>query len=143
MAAIVGVFAQDEEEKEHQFHLSAESVNVYGFEADTKGSRFEYEFEDDYSLKITNKVYKVALFFEKSQKEAVQKVVSTMLDDGDTTTGFEKMSWKKTTKEGKPMHEVKVEEGKLKITVYRKQIDTTGFAVINKLGKAFLKEINN
>ncbi len=143
LAVVISVFAQDEQAKENQFHLSADMVNIYGFEADTKGSRFEYEFEDDYNLKITNKVYKVALFFEKDQREAVQKVVSSVLDEGEAAAGFEQMSWKKTTKNGKPVHEVNVVDGKLKITVYRKQIATEGFAIINELGKAFLNEINN
>ncbi len=141
--SMIGVFAQDDHTTENLFYLSADMVNVYGFEADTKGSRFEYQFEDDYTLKITNKVYKVALFFDQDQREAVQKLVSSVMGNGEATSGFEQMSWKKTAENGKTMHEVKVEDKKLKITVFRKQIDVAGFAEINELGKAFLKEINN
>lgn len=139
--AITGIYAQ--QEKTHTFLLGPESVKLYEFEASTKGSHFEYEFEDDYNIKLTNKAYKISLFFEAAEMEAVQKVVSKVLDGKDFNYGFATMVWKKTSKNGKPMYKVELKDNKLRIEIFRKQMNAETYAILNNLGQEFIKEINS
>ncbi|MFK7811226.1 MAG: hypothetical protein AB8B59_01955 [Maribacter sp.] len=138
---ITGMYAQ--EENTNTFLLGPEEVKLYKFETSTKGSHFEYEFEDDYAIKLTNKVYKISLFFEESDREVVQKTVSKILDGKVTSSGFETMVWKKTSQSGKPMYKVKLQDNKLRIEVTRKQMDDEAYKTLNSLGQEFIKEINS
>lgn len=138
---ITGMYAQ--EEKTNTFLLGPEEVKLYEFEASTKGSHFEYQFEDDYTVKLTKKVYKISLFFEATDKEAVQKAVSKVLDGNDAASGFETMVWKKTSQNGKPIYKVELKDNKLRIEVFRKQMNTETYATLNILGQEFIKEIKS
>ncbi|MDB4292918.1 hypothetical protein N9954_05870 [Maribacter sp.] len=131
------------QQKEDTFLIAPEMVQIYGYEAATKGSLYEYEFEDDYTVKLTNKVYKINLFFNNNMKEVVQKAVSKILDGEDVSSGYENMVWKRTAQNGKRMYEVELKDSKLYIQVIRKHMNSEGYETLNKLGKAFLKEINS
>jgi len=139
--AITGIFAQ--QEKDHNFLLSPEMVRVYDFEASTNGVHYEYQFEDDYTIKLTNKTYKINLFFKENQVGAVQKVVSKVLDGKDTTSGFKTMVWKKTTQEGKPTYKVELKDNKLRIELTRKNSDDKVYTTLSNLGQEFIKVINS
>lgn len=144
IATITGVYAQ--KVKKTSFLLSPEEVEVYNFEASTKstnGAHFEYEFEDDYSVKLTNKVYKISLFFNKTKTEAAQKAISRILDGKNTSSGFEKMVWKKKTLNGKLMYEIELKNNKLKIELIRKQMNVEAYDLLNALGREFIAEINS
>ncbi|MFK7811969.1 MAG: hypothetical protein AB8B59_05710 [Maribacter sp.] len=138
---ITGIYAQ--ELKTNTFLLSPEKVKLYEFETSTKGAHFEYEFEDDYTIKLTNKVYKINLYFKEGDREVVQKTVSKILDGKDTSKGFKTMVWKKTTQSGKPLYLVELKENKLRIEVVRKQMDAEAYKTLNSLGQEFIKKINS
>lgn len=139
--AIAGVFAQ--EEKNNTFLLSPEEVKIYDFEASTKGVHYEYQFEDDYTVKLTNKAYKVSLFFEDGQIEVVQKVVSKVLDGTSSSSGFKTMVWKKTAEDGKPAYTVELKNNKLRIELTRKNSDDEVYQTLSYLGQEFIKAINS
>lgn len=138
--AIYGVFAQ--QNNTDTFLLSPEAVKIYDFEASTKGMHYEYQFEDDYTVKLTNKAYKINLFFEKGRIEAVQNVVSSILDGSNTSSGFETMVWKKTAQDGKPAYKVEIKNDKLRIEITRKNSDDEVYETLNQLGQEFIKTIN-
>lgn len=143
IAAITSSYAQ--EQKKNSFLLSADTVEVYDFETSTKstkGTRFQYEFEDDYTVKLTNKMYKIQLFFDAANSKAIQTTISKILD-GEAVTGYKKMVWKKTNQNGKQMYEIELKDNKLKIEVTREQINTEGYNTLNELGQKFIKEINS
>lgn len=143
-AAMTGNYAQ--EQKEINFHLSPETVEVYDFETSTKsnkGSRFQYEFEDDYTVKLTNKVYKIQLFYKAAKSETIQKGVSKILDGSDTSIGYEKMVWKKTNQSGKAIYEVELKDNKLRIEVIREQMNDEAYDTLNALGQEFIKNANS
>lgn len=144
VATITGNYAQ--EQKKTSFYLSPETVEVYDFETSTKstkGTRFQYEFEDDYKVKLTNKVYKIQLFIEESKSKAAQKAVSKILDGDDASIGYGKMVWKKTNQDGKPMYEVELKGNKLKIELIREQMNEEAYETLNALGKEFIKRANS
>lgn len=138
--SFTGICAQ--ETKTNAFLLSPEKVQLYEFETSTKGSHFEYQFEDEYTIKLTKKVYKVSLFFEEGDREIAQKTVSKILDGKDISKGFETMVWKKTSQSGKSMYKVELQDNKLRIEVTRKQMDAEAYKTLNSLGQEFIKEIN-
>ncbi len=138
--SIMGVFAQ--QEKKGTFFLSPETVKIYDFDASTKGVQYEYQFEDDYTVKLTNKAYKINLFFEEGQIEAVQKAVSKILDGSNTSSGFKTMVWKETTQDGNPMYKVELKNNKLRIEVTRKNSDDEVYKTLSYLGQEFIKAIN-
>lgn len=139
--AITGVLAQQEKNK--SFLLSNEAVKIYGFEASTKGVSYEYQFEDNYTVKLTNKVYKINLFFEEGQIEAVQRVVSEVLDGNNTSSGFKTMVWKETAQDGKSKYKVEIKNNKLRIELIRKNSDDEVYETLNHLGQEFIKTINS
>ena len=139
--AIAGAFAQ--QQKNDMFLLSSEAVKIYDFEASTKGAHYEYQFEDDYTVKLTNKTYKINLFFEEGQIETVQKVVSRVLDGNSTSSGFKTMIWKETTQDGKPTYKVELKGDKLRIEVTRKNSDDDVYKTLSDLGQEFIKAINS
>ncbi|MEP3208358.1 MAG: hypothetical protein ABJN95_04165 [Maribacter sp.] len=139
--AVLGVSAQ--KTKNNTFHLSPEMVKIYDFETSTKGVHYEYQFEDDYTVKLTNKAYKISLFFEDGQIEAVQKAVSKVLDDNRTSSGFKTMVWKKTAHDGKPTYKVELKNNKLRIELTRKNSDETVYKTLSTLGQEFIKAINS
>lgn len=138
---IANVFAQ--QKKEVAFQLSSEAVKVYDYESSTKGVSYEYQFEDDYTIKLTNKAYKINLFFEKDEIEAVQKAVSKVFDGSTTSSGFKTMVWKKTSQEGKPSYQVELKDNKLRIEVMRKHMDDEAYRTLNHLGEEFIRVINS
>lgn len=138
---IAGVFAQ--ETNNNTFLLSPERVKIYDFEASTKGVHYEYQFEDDYTVKLTNKAYKISLFFEDGQIEAVQKAVSKVLDGHKTSSGFKTMVWKKTAQDGKPSYKVELKNNKLRIELTRKNSDDMVYKTLSSLGQEFIKAINS
>lgn len=140
LLVITGVFAQ--EEKNQVFYLSHETVKIYDFDASTKGVTYEYQFEDDYTVKLTNKAYKINLFFEHGQLEAVQKVVAKVLEGNDVSSGYDKMVWKKTAQNGKLKYKVELKDDKLRIEIARKNSDDEVYEVLNHLGQEFIKTIN-
>jgi len=138
--AIANAFAQDSNDA---FLLSSEAVKIYDFEASTKGVHYEYQFEDDYTVKLTNKAYKVSLFFEEKDSEAVQKVVSKVLDGNTTSSGFKTMVWKETTQNGKPRYSVEIKNKKLRIELVRKNANDAVYKTLSYLGQEFIKALNN
>ncbi|NHF60338.1 hypothetical protein FK220_013370 [Flavobacteriaceae bacterium TP-CH-4] len=142
--SVSGLFAQTKE-KENTFLLGFNIVKVYDFESSPKSKGFFLVdvFEDDYRLKLTRKTYKVNLVFDEARKEAIQRMVSKVLDGEKPVVGYDPMIWKGTTQNGAPMYEIKLEGNNLKMRIYRKHIDSDGFSVINRLGTEFLKEINS
>lgn len=144
VATISGNYAQ--EQKKTNFYLSPETVEVYDFEAgtkSTKGSRFQYEFEDEYTVKLTNKVYKIQLFFEESKSKVAQKAVSKILDGDDASMGYEKMVWKKTNQNRKPVYTVELKDNKLKIEIIREQMNDEAYDILNALGKELINKTNS
>ena len=125
------------------FHLAPESVTVYGSSSDTKGFTLIDEFDDHYSLKLTNKLYKVNLFFEMDKKEALNSTITRILGNKESRDDQKKMIWIKTNSNKKPIYTIELAEPKLKIKMYRKKMDADTFVVINQLGNEILKEINN
>lgn len=125
------------------FHLAPESVTVYGSSSDTKGFTFIDEFDDHYSLKLTNKVYKVNLFFDKNKKEALNNTITRILGNKESRDDQKKMIWIKTNSNNKPIYTIGLEELKLKIKIYRKKMDASTYTTINQLGNEILKEISN
>ena len=135
------IYAQ--KNKINTFLLSPEKVKLYEFEASTKGSHFEYELEDDYTVKLTNKVYKISLFFEAADSDTVQNTVSSVLDGKDISKGFETMVWKKTSSNGKPMYKVELKNNKLRIEIFRRHMNSEAYVLLNNLGQEFIKKINS
>jgi len=143
ISAITGIYAQ--EKSKTNFFLSAETVEVYDFEASTKstkGKSFQYEFEDDYTVKLTNKVYRIRLFFDDVKNVKAKEAISEILD-GEVITGYKKMVWKKTNQKGKQMYEIELKDNKLKIEVIREQMNTEGYNTLNRLGQKFIEETNS
>ena len=138
--AITGIYAQ--EKNTNTFLLSPEKVRLYEYEAATNGPHFSYRIEDDYTIRLTNKVYKISLFFKVTDREAAQKAVSKVLVGKDTSSGFDTMVWKKTSQNGKQMYKVELKDSKLRIEVFRKQMNTEAYTLLNNLGQEFIKEIN-
>lgn len=138
--AIANAFAQDSNDA---FLLSSEAVKIYDFEASTKGVHYEYQFEDDYTVKLTNKAYKISLFFEDNAIDLVQKVVSKVLDEHNTSSGFNTMVWKETTQNGKPKYTVELKNKKLRIELIRKNANEEVYKTLSYLGQEFIKAINN
>ncbi len=139
----MGLTALTAQEKEPKFNLSPEEVVVYDYTVSTKGVQFDYQFEDDYMLKLTNKTYKIKLFFDEKKKEAVQLALSKIMDDDVATTGFERTVWKKTLDNGKPVYEVELKENQLLIHIKRKQMDDEAYERLTNLGQRFLEAINS
>ncbi len=131
--------------KEEQliFHLAPESVTIYGSTSDTKGFTLIDEFDDHYSLKLTNKLYKVNLFFDTGKREALNNIITRVLDTSEWPEGQKQMIWKKTNAKKKPVYTFELADRKLKIKIYRKNMDASTFTAINQLGNEILKEINN
>ncbi len=144
IVATIGLFAQKKEQDEKfTFHLSPEMVKVYDHESATTGFTLIDVFEDEYNLKLTKKLYKVRLKFAADKMPEVQKLVSEILDGNKESSGYETMVWKKTTSPKRPMYEVELNDNKLKIKVYRKEMNAQAYQVINDLGEAFLRKINS
>ncbi|TMM58827.1 hypothetical protein FEE95_05190 [Maribacter algarum] len=139
--AIASVFSQEEEN--YSFLLSSESVEIYDFKASMKGAHYEYQFEDVYTVKLTNKVYKINLFFDEGQIDKIQKVVSKVLDVDTISSGFQTMVWKKTAPDGKLAYKVEVKKNKLRIEVTRKNSDSQVYNLLSQLGQEFIKSINS
>lgn len=131
------------QEKENVFHVGSDSVKVYDYESETDGFILVDVFEDRYNLKLTNRLYKIRLSYPQDKAKQVQLLISSIMDGDNPSDGFETMVWKKNKEAKKPMYQVHLEEGKLKIRIYRKQMDEEGYALLTNLGKAFLKEINS
>ncbi|QCX01747.1 hypothetical protein FGM00_17095 [Aggregatimonas sangjinii] len=129
--------------KDNTFKIGPENVKVYSFEAATKGSLVEYEFEDAYTVKLTNKVYKINLLFEASKSEQLQQVVSRILEGTDASSGYGKMVWTRTASKGKPMYTIELKDNKLKIEVFRKRMDAEAYHMLNTLGQESITVINN
>ena len=140
--AIPVIFSQEKEEK-NRFYLTPESVIVFGSESDTKGFTLIDEFDDNFSLKLTNNLYKVNLFFDMEKKEVIRNVITKILDTKDSLEDPKQIFWKKTNDKKKPVYTIELAERKLKIKVYRKHMDTYHYATINRLGENILEEINN
>ena len=134
------IFSQDKEDS-HVFLLTPNSVTVYGSVSDTKGFTLIDEFDDHYSLKLTNKLYKVNLFFPKNKKGALNTILTRILGTGESLKN--QKSWKKANINKKPEYTIALTDRKVKIRIYRKQIDTETYAILNELGETLLKEINN
>jgi hypothetical protein len=124
------------------FHLAPESVTVYGSTSDTKGFTLIDEFDDHYSLKLTNKLYKVNLFFDMDKKVALKNIIIRILGNEESRDDQKKMIWIKTNINKKPIYTIELAELKLKIKIYRKKIDASTYATLNQLGNEILKEIN-
>ena len=140
--AIPAIFSRENAEKP-RFHLAPESVIVYGNASDTKGFTLIDEFEDNYSLKLTNKLYKVNLFFDLEKKETLRNVIKKILDTIDSTENPKQLIWKETNVRKKPIYTIELADRKLKFRIYRKRMDTETYGIINHLGKRILEEINN
>ena len=140
--AIPAIFSQEIDEK-LRFHLAPESVIVYGSESETKGFTLIDEFEDNYSFKLTNKLYKVNLFFDLGKKETLRHVITKILDTIDSSENPKQLIWKKTNVKRKPVYTIELAERKIKIRLYRKRMDTETYGIINQLGKRILEEIND
>ena len=143
MAVLTIASAFSQQEKNDSFFLSPESVKIYDFKTSTKGVHYEYQFEDDYTVKLTNKVYKINLFFDEGQIDAIQKVVSKVLDGNNTFSGFKTMVWKKTAPDGKLAYRVEVKNSKLRIEVTRKNSDSEVYKILSQLGQEFIKSIHS
>lgn len=139
----IGLTTLTAQEKEPKFNLSAEEVAVYDYTVSAKGAQFDYQFEDDYTLKLTNKVYKIKLFFEKSKTATVQRALSKIMDGDAATAGFDKMVWKKTLANGKPIYEIALKDNHLLIHIKRKQMDDQAYERLTSLGRQFLKVIHS
>jgi hypothetical protein len=122
------------------FNLAPESVTVYGSTSDTKGFTLIDEFDDHYSLKLTNKLYKVNLFFEMGKKEALNNIITRIL--GNKESPDKQMIWIKTNANKKLIYTIELAELKLKIKIYRKKMDASTYTTLNQLGNEILKEIN-
>ena len=143
MAVLTIASAFSQQEKNDSFFLSPESVKIYDFKTSTKGVHYEYQFEDDYTVKLTNKVYKINLFFDEGQIDAIQKVVSKVLDGNNAFSGFKTMVWKKTAPDGKLAYRVEVKNSKLRIEVTRKNSDSEVYKILSQLGQEFIKSIHS
>lgn len=140
LATSAGMSAQT---NENRFEIGPENVKVYAFEAATKGSLVEYEFEDAYTVKLTNKVYKINLLFEASKSEQLQRVVSSILEGTDAPSGYGKMVWTRAASKGKPMYTIELKDNKLKIEVFRKRMDAEAYHMLNTLGQESIAAINS
>lgn len=140
---VITLSYSQEETKPLEFLLSAEKIKVYDYESETKGFILTDVFEDHYNLKLTNRLYKIRLSYPENKSNQVQELVSGLLEGDTTSKGFETMVWKKNKSAKKEMYEVLLEEGKLKIKIHRKQMDEESYTLLNKLGQAFIKEINS
>lgn len=143
LAIFVAFNAFAQQENNQAFLLSPQAVKIYDFEASTKGVHYEYQFEDDYTVKLTNKAYKISLFFPKGKIETVQKVVANVLEGNNTSSGFTSMIWKKTNQDGKAKYKIEVKDDKLRIEIIRKNSDAEVYETLNKLGQEFIKAINS
>lgn len=142
---LMGISAQEKENT--IFQLGPEMVRVYDYEGESKikpkGITLVSVFEDDYSLKLTNEVYKVNLFFARSKKEQVEKAVLKVMDGENASGKYDTMVWKKTSRSKIPMYEVYLVRNKLKIRINRELMDKEAYGVINQLGEEFLKAIRS
>lgn len=129
-------------QEEPKFKISAEALELYDDMITTTGLRFEYQVEDEYTLKLTNTIYKIKLFYEEEKKEAVQLALSKIMDGNAATTGFDKMVWKKTLANGKPVYEVELKDNQLRIHIKRKEMDDEAYEKLTSLGQRFLETIN-
>ena len=141
MLALVSVFGQ--QEKDDIFILSPEEVKIYDFNTSTSGLHYEYQFEDDYAVKVTNKVYKINLFFNEDQTEIVQETVSKILEGHNNSSGFKDMVWKKTDIEGQPVYKVEVRSKKLRIEAVRQRMDFRSYRALNHLGQEVINAISS
>ncbi|MGB5436239.1 MAG: hypothetical protein WBM98_10150 [Maribacter sp.] len=134
------IYSQAKEDS-RVFLLTPDSVTVYGSVSDTKGFTLIDEFDDHYSLKLTNRLYKVNLFFPKDRKEALNTIVTRILGAGESLKN--QKIWKKANSNKKPEYTIAMTDGKVKIRIYRKQMDAETYASLNELGGTILEEINN
>ena len=144
IATTLGLFAQNKEQDvKFTFHLSPEIVEVYDYKSATTGFTLIDVFEDEYNLKLTKKLYKVRLKFDADNTEEVQRLVSEILEGNKESLGYKTMVWKKTTSSKRPIYEVELANNKLRIKIYRKEMNAQAYRLINDLGKAFLQKINS
>jgi len=144
IAVITSTYAQ--EQKKVNFLLAPKTVEVYDFKEQTvatNGTHFTYEFEDDYTVKLTNKMYKIQLFFEDAKSIDAQKAVAKFLDGTDTKMGYKKMVWKKTNQNGNQMYKIELKDKKLKIEIFRAYMDANAYAMLSNLGKKFIEVTNS
>lgn len=125
------------------FYMGADSVQVYDYSRKIvdRGIFLDDTFEDNYNLKITNKVYKVRLNFPSHMKEEVQKLTSKILDDTNSSNGFKTMEWKKNKGVKNEMYQVRIAKGKLRFKVIRANMDQASYALLTAVGQTFLRTI--
>lgn len=139
----LGLTTLTAQEEAPKFKISAEALELFDDTITTTGLRFEYQVEDEYTLKLTNNIYRIKLFFEERKKEAVQIALSKIMDDNTTTTGFDRMVWKKTRANGKPVYEVELKDNQLLFHIRRKEMDDETYKRLTSLGQEFLVTINS